>query len=127
MEKETELYLIKRIRELESENAYLKAKENGKPFNREVFKETCTKDDLSKALDNHFIVEFHGYDVNKLLDKAKAFDKLQDILNVSIASFPDEKRYILYSPKHSKDKPSMFKQIDIDEETHDIIWRALAK
>ena len=116
MEIETELYLIKRIKELEHQKEFLK-----KQLLHQAITNGCEKEKIRKQ----FVAEYQGYDLQKLLNKAKAFDKLKDILNVEIASFPNEKRHILYSPKHSKDKPSMFKQIDIDEETYDIIRRAL--
>ena len=132
MEKETELYLVKRIKELENENAYLKGKVKGyedrdeidDEIIRERYESDCDKDTLGKALDNHFLAEFEGYDVSKLVAKAKAFDKIQEILNLAVCYWVEEKKYELYTTK-----PYIKKQIEIeiDKETFKQLWEAFKK
>ena len=121
MEKETELYLINRIKDLETQLSFYKGfydgtLDKGKEFKAEDFKETCAKNDLRKAVDNHFIAEYQGHDVNKMLSKSQAFDKLVKILGIEAINWADEKRYEL--------KSHITSQI-IDKETFKELWGAI--
>lgn len=124
MERETELYLVKRIRELESENSFLKGKVVGlidKEVNREI--KPFKQEDLDKAFANSpFKTMFRGYDVEKLLYKAKAFDELVKLLHISAVGMDDKKEYRIVSPKHANE---YFINMPISEETFKLFWEAL--
>ena len=103
MEKETELYLVNRIKELEKVVAVLKDE-----VERHLYREKTTQKIMPR-----------------LSNKAVAFDKVQNILNIAVGGYPSKKQYFIYSPKHSKGSKSMFEKIKIDEETYELIRRAI--
>ena len=111
MEKETELYLIKRIKELEDKNEHL-------DFENACLrgKQQLLKEDLRKEFEQEYNIKYRGHDVNKLLSKSQALDKLVSILGIEVCNWVDEKRYEIRSRITS--------QI-IDEETFKELWGAI--
>lgn len=102
MEKETEQYLIKRIKELEQENAVLKGKakdyENSEKVGKEIIRkrvETPTPSQLDEALSKNYFSNFKGLDLNIMHNKAKAFDELQRWLLISTSCNVEKEEYLL--------------------------------
>jgi hypothetical protein len=106
MEKETELYLIKRINDLETQLSFYKGFydgtfEKGKPFKAEDF------------VDTH-----KGYNAEMLLEKAEAFDYIQAVLGIEVSNWVDEKRYEL---------STRFTRVEISAEKFEELWKLISK
>ena len=104
MEQETELYLIKRIKDLETQLSFYKGLydgtlDKGKPFKAEDFVDT-----------------YKGHNAEMLLEKAEAFDYIQAVLGIEVCNWVDEKRYELLTH---------FTRVNIDEEYFKKLWRLL--
>lgn len=106
MERETELYLVKRINDLEgllhrtAKRCQLTDIENGILKKALEQKTTSTKECV----------------------KAKAFDELIKLLHISVVGMDDKKEYRIKSPKHAKE---VFIDFPIDIETFKLFWEAL--
>ena len=98
MLKETEKYLINRVKELEIENTYLKGKGQGGVFEPSYL--------------------FHGKDANVLEKKAEAFDKLVELLKLEACNWVEKGYYTIGSRNTGM-------SINVDEETFKQIYEAI--
>lgn len=122
MEKETELYLIKRIKDLESANVYLQGKVKGYESNKEkhsyIVGKTLVGDSKLEVCDDEAEKDITTIeDSAKTQRKAEAFDTLVNILGLEVCHWVEENRYELRLNKLG-DKCS------IREETFKKLWLA---
>ena len=109
MEKETELYLVKRIKELELENsrlAFVNASLTIKPIIQGCLEDKKANQECE----------------TKSQIKAKAFDELVKLLHLSVIGIDKKKEYRIVSPKHAKE---YFIDMPIDIETFKLFMEAL--
>lgn len=106
MERETELYLVKRINDLEG----LLHRTAGRLQLLDIENGT-----LKKALEQKD-------NSTKEYVKAKAFDELVKLLHISAVGIDKKKEYRIVSPKHAKE---VFIDLPIDIETFKLFWEAL--
>lgn len=125
MEKETELYLINKIKQFECENAYLKGKGKGYE-NKENGRLIIADDEIKKALNEMpredeptSIFYKVNHDMEQAIAKAKAFDKLQELLHLRIEVDGKARKFYLKSPKHSV---SYVIDMEIDQDTNNVLW-----
>lgn len=95
MEKETELYLIKRIKDLESENAYLKGEVKGYENNQEkhsyIVGKTLVGDSKLEVCDDEAEKIFTTLeDSARTQRKAQAFDTLVDLLGIEVCHWVEQ-------------------------------------
>ena len=115
MEKETELYLIEKIKYLDSENAYLKRQVN-KGYERKRFDVPFDPKDIPIQTEQEFIAKYQGYDVEKLLRKANAFDTIVDALGIETCHWVEDKKFEIVA---------RYRSAPIDEKTHKFLWGVL--
>lgn len=125
MEKETELYLVKRIKDLEHLNDFLKrtcqlkdielgcAKGQG---DKKIIEEIKYQPiQVDKTIEGEVaFYKGHKIDINTI-KKAEAFDTLVDLLGIEVCHWVDEKRYELRFNKQGVKYPIL-------EETFDKLW-----
>jgi len=122
MEKETELYLIQRIKELEEEN---------KSYRDELIKHATQKqnDELAMPKNDELVMPiidetwktYKGVPFEHLYIKAKAFETLQKMLDLEVAHWVEQKRYSLNSRYEYK---NVHINVDITKEAFDILNKA---
>ena len=117
MEKEIEKYLIKRIKDLESELAYVKGQGDGYT-SKELFADgkkiveepiDTDKERLEKEVER-----LHKLCVSNS-KKALAFDLLVDVLGIEVCHWVEEHRFEIIGKK-------VYFKADITESTFDKLW-----
>ena len=126
MEQETELYLIKRIKELESQVAFYKGMAKITDDRGNIMCEDCVFKKEEKPIIEETTIGggrkafYEGHEISmQTIKKAKAFDKVQEIYGISVCCFPEDCKYEIFTYK-----PTLCEML-IDQETYLLLRGAI--
>ena len=116
MEKETELYLVERIKKLEAEIANKNKDCADTIIARKCFDNEATKTTLNTALEKHFLG--NNTDIKRIVKEAEAFEMLVDLIGLEACHWVEKGFYEIASRKTGM-------SVKVDEDTFKCIYEGI--